>query len=268
LLTPILGTGNFSTEVSADVDFTQTEATRENYDRDGSVLRSEQGGNNSESAAVPARGIPGALSNSVPGSVSASATPPTTDSAPAVPASGPRSENYARNYEIGRAVSVTRAQVGQVRRLSVAVVVRDASLGAARGRPAQVEVLTGLVRSAIGYDVRRGDVVTIAGRAFAPPADEVNSKWYQAPAVQDYTLYIVGLIGAAMLIFGVLRPLLARRRAPTAQPGQVIITADGTVIDDGTTDYRSKLAATRALVSDDMARATVVVRQMIRADAA
>jgi len=274
LLTPILGTGNFSTEVSADVDFTQTEATRENFDRDGSVLRSEQGSSSSDAAPPPAKGIPGALSNSVPGTASASATPPaTTEAAPAVPAAGPKNETYARNFEIGRAVSVTRAPGAQVRRLSVAVVVRDSSLGAAKGQAAQVNALTGLVRSAIGFDARRGDVVTVAGRAFAAAADDASGKWYEKPVVHDSGVAVAVIAGLALLLLGVVRPLLQRRtalakaQAAAAAQGQ-IITPDGTLLPFAGVDYSAKLAQTRTLVAEDVARASAVVRQMIRTDAA
>ncbi|MGL4542043.1 MAG: flagellar basal-body MS-ring/collar protein FliF [Polymorphobacter sp.] len=272
LLTPILGQGNFSTEVSADVDFTQTEATRENFDRDGSVLRSEQGSNSSEVAPSPAKGIPGALSNSVPGTAPASATPPAADVGVGGTPTGPKSETYARNFEIGRAVSVTRAPGAQVRRLSVAVVVRDSSLGAAKGQAAQVNTLTGLVRSAIGFDARRGDVVTVAGRAFAATDEKVGS-WYEKPVVQDSGILIAVVAGLALVVLGVVRPLLQRRTAlaqlqiAAAAQGQ-IISPDGLVLPFGGIDYAAKLAQTRTLVAEDVGRASAVVRQMIRTDAA
>lgn len=273
LLTPILGNGNFSAEVSADVDFTQTEATRENFDRDGSVLRSEQGSSSSEAAPPPAKGIPGALSNSVPGTAAASATPPATGEATAAPAAGPKSETYVRNFEIGRAVSVTRAPGAQIRRLSVAVVVRDSSLGAAKGQAAQINSLTALVRSAIGYDARRGDVVTVAGRAFAAAADDGAGKWYEKPVVHDSGVAIAAIAGLALLVLGVVRPMLQRRtaiaqaQAAAAAQGQ-ILTPDGTVLPFMRIDYSAKLSQARDLVAEDVGRATAVVRSMLRTDAA
>ena len=273
LLTPILGSGNFSTEVSADVDFTQTEATRENFDREGTVLRSEQGSSSSESAPPPAKGIPGALSNSVPGTATANATPPAADAAAAAPVACPKSETYARNFEIGRAVSVTRAPGAQVRRLSVAVVVRDTSLGVAKGQAAQINALTGLVRSAIGFDARRGDVVTVAGRAFAAAADDAAGKWYEKPVVKDSGVAIAAIAGLALLLLGVVRPILQRRtaiaqaQAAAAAQGQVI-TPDGTVLPFMGIDYSAKLTQARTLVAEDVGRASAVVRQMMRADPA
>ena len=65
LLTPMLGDGNFSAAVSADLDFSENAVTHESYDKDG-VIRSEQGSSATDPALPPARGIPGALSNTVP----------------------------------------------------------------------------------------------------------------------------------------------------------------------------------------------------------
>ena len=66
LLTPLVGAGNFTAEVQADVDLDETQATRETYDKQG-VLRAEQGNwtGNQPSVGAPG-GIPGALSNTPP----------------------------------------------------------------------------------------------------------------------------------------------------------------------------------------------------------
>ncbi|WP_436426502.1 flagellar M-ring protein FliF C-terminal domain-containing protein, partial [Enterococcus faecium] len=42
LLTPLIGAGNFTAEIQADVDLNETQATRESYDKQG-ALRVEQG---------------------------------------------------------------------------------------------------------------------------------------------------------------------------------------------------------------------------------
>ena len=259
LLTPMLGEGNFSTAVSADLDFSQSDATHESYDKDG-VLRTEQGSNATESAPLPARGIPGALSNTAPPAAQVGTTP-LAAAVPAVPNS-PRSESFNRSFEVGKAVSVTRGATGQVRRLSVAVVVRDSALGAAKTQAAALATLTGLVRGAVGYDVRRGDVVTIAGRPFAAPAADVGPNWYERPLARTGGEAAMALIVLALLVFGAVRPWL--KRPPVERPP--LLTA-GPLHELGV-DYTSKLAETRLLVAEDVGRASAVVRQMIRTDAA
>ena len=79
LLTPLVGAGNFTAEVSADVDLNDTSSTRESYDKAG-ALRAEQGswtgkGNDTP----PPGGIPGMLSNTPPPATTVPAPPSRRD---------------------------------------------------------------------------------------------------------------------------------------------------------------------------------------------
>jgi len=253
LLTPILGRDNFSAQVTADLDFAENAATRESYDK--GALASEQGSNSSETPPPPARGIPGALSNTVPQAAQVSTTPPAaTVSVTPAPVG---SSTFARIYEVGKAVSVTRAVPGQLRRLSVAVVVRSTALGAAKGQGAQLASLTDLVRGAVGFDARRGDVVTVATRAFVDPEAEAAAQWWRA-YIAPGGYGVLGLAGLAMLVFGIGRPILQARTVTAAAPQLDAPAAAGLL------DYAAKLAATRELVGGDTARAAAVVRGMMR----
>ena len=80
LLEPMVGAGRVRATVTADVDFTVTEETHENYDPQKTAVRSEQTSNDTRKGGDGAEGIPGALSNQPPG----------TSGAPAIPgAAGP-----------------------------------------------------------------------------------------------------------------------------------------------------------------------------------
>ena len=254
LLTPILGRDNFSAQVTADLDFAENAATRESYDK--GALASEQGSNSSETPPPPARGIPGALSNTVPQAAQVSTTPPAA-TPPATPAPT-GSSTFARTYEVGKAVSVTRATPGQIRRLSVAVVIRGTALGAAKGQAAQLATLTDLVRGAVGYDQRRGDVVTVAARAFIDPDAVEAAQWWRPVAIEAGQ-GVLALAGLAMLVFGIGRPWLRARATAAAAD---VPPADAAPLP---LDYTAKLEAARALVGGDTARAAAVVRGMIRA---
>lgn len=86
LLTPLIGMGKFTAEVAADVDFSENEASSERFARDGAVLRSEAASRASDPSQVPARGIPGALSNTAPPAAQLTGTPPASAAAsPAMP---------------------------------------------------------------------------------------------------------------------------------------------------------------------------------------
>ena len=66
LVSPIVGAGNVTAQVSLDIDYTQSQVTQETVDPNGSALRSEQ--RSTDMANNPdARGIPGTTSNQAPG---------------------------------------------------------------------------------------------------------------------------------------------------------------------------------------------------------
>ena len=287
LLTPMLGPGRFTAEVAADVDFSENEAASERFQPAGTV-RSEQTSRNLDGTPPPAAGIPGALTNTVPQAAQVTGNPPVPP-APAAAGGAVTAETAARNYEIGKDVSVTRAGAPRLKRLSVAVVLDAAALG--KGGAKELANIQRLVRGAMGYDAARGDLVEVQTRSFASESD-APAAWYDTPVVRDYGLYI--LIGAAVLLLGVGAAfVLWRRRArlkvsATATPdtaraetGAPSLFAEGTsekaaveaMIDGGellrpaaARDYSGKLDIARTLVTGDRDRAMAVARQMLLAD--
>lgn len=283
LLTPLLGAGNFSAEVQADVDLNETQATRETYDKAG-ALRAEQGswtGNQTDQA--PASGIPGTLSNTPPPATAvkagqaAAATGPAAAPAAKLPDSMKQSDQYARSYELDKEVSVTRAAPGSVQRLSVAVVLRDAE-GAKPRTPAEIEQLTNLVRAAVGFDQRRNDQVTVISRKFATTGEAEAAPWYDAGWVPLLARNLTALIIALLVILLGVRPLVSglmrRKSAEPAQEGEI---SGGTLggpprepvsieMLDGARSYDDKVNLVRDFTRDNPARAALAVRDMIRAD--
>jgi len=304
ILTPIVGPGNFTAEVHADVDFTESQATRESYPKDTAVVRQEQGSWTGDKGAGEASGIPGALSNQPPAASQVTAAPNQTVNAP--PPAGTTdaanasktSENYNRTYELGREVSVTRAPVGTVKRLSVAVALREGSRKFSRAELASIETL---VRGAVGADAARGDVVALSARSFAVAEDvEVPQNWWEASWVSTLARNLSALLVVALLVFGVAKPLLKRRatyleekkaaidamvssggrlpqgtnpaiRAEIASEmaQQALIDPNKPVTLDmieATPGYANRAELIRNFVRQDPDRAALVVRDLIRAD--
>jgi len=294
LLTPLLGAGNFSAEVQADVDLDESQATREAYGKAG-ALRAEQGNWTGNQADQPTPvGIPGTLSNTPPpatevkaGQAAAEANPPAGGADAAATPGGPQadgvvkqSDQYARSYELDKEVSVTRAMPGGVRRLSVAVVLRDAPGAKPRGK-AEIDQLTNLVRAAVGYDQRRNDQVTVISRTFAGNGQADSAPWYEAGWVPIVARNVTAIAIALMILLLGVRPLvkgMTRKKGENApvedgEPGGI----DGGSLSqarapvsiemlDSARSYDDRVKLVRDFTRDNPARAALAVRDMIRAD--
>jgi flagellar M-ring protein FliF len=220
ILEPVVGSGNYKAEVSADVDFTSIEQAEEIFNPDLPAIRSEQTSYENRAGSNATGGIPGALSNQPPqgGSAPEVATAG-TDGAGGEAAQNSR-QQATRNYELDRTVSYTKHQQGKLRRLTVAVVVDDhVRIDAATGDEIrepwtenELERLSILVRNSVGFSAARGDSVNVLNSAFfAKDADEFlvgeqpiwERDWFISIVKQ-----LVGLIVILVLITGLLRPVL------------------------------------------------------------
>ena len=301
LLTPILGNGNFSTEVRAELNFAERQATRETYPQDEARLRAETGSWASDprgqGAGGEASGVPGALSNQAPVNPTVTQTNPngqavsqgTEANQPATPASAPMKteESFNRSFELGREVSVTKDAVGTVKRLSVAVALDNGADGKPRSAQ-EIAALEALVKGAVGFDQARGDVVALSSRSFVK-AEEVKAPWYEADWISPLVRNLSALAVALLVIFGIGRPLLKRRAAAQeaaaadfAVQGQKIgreissgISKQASVAPDGskavtldmissTYDYAQRADLIRNFVKQDPDRAALVVRDLLK----
>lgn len=288
LLTPILGADNFSTEVHAELDFSESQATRETFPSDESRVKSEQGSWTSDKAEPAAYGIPGALANQAPPAATPSAQPADpAAAAQTAEAASKTAENYVRNFELGREVSVTRNALGTVKRLSVAVALRNPENAKPR-TPQEIASLEALVKGAVGFDQARGDVVALTARKFAASSEaEATGSWYEASWVSMLARNLSALLVALALIFGIGRPLMKRRaamkeadvglsasrsaalsaeisqeisRAAAADPSRPV-TLD---MISSTQSYAERAALIRNFVKQDPDRAALVVRDLLR----
>lgn len=301
LLTPILGANNFSTEVHAELNFAERQATRETYPQDEARLRTEQGTWASDprgQGTGEASGIPGALSNQAPVNPTVTQTNPngqavqqgqTAEQTPGTPPNPlmKTEETFNRSFELGREVSVTKDAVGTVKRLSVAVALDNAPDGKAR-TPQEIAALEALVKGAIGFDQARGDVVALSSRSFLKTPEE-QPLWYEADWVSPLIRNVSALLVALLVIFGIGRPLLKRRAAAqeaiaadTAQNGQRIgreisgeLTRQAVEAPDparpvtldmisSTYDYAQRADLIRNFVKQDPDRAALVVRDLLK----
>ncbi|THD38262.1 MAG: flagellar M-ring protein FliF [Sphingomonas sp.] len=299
LLTPMVGVGNFTVQVSADINQDDTSSTRESYDKAGS-LRAEQGNWTGKDAATGAPGgIPGALSNTPSGPTTVTApnaqpTPaagaasaaagaaPAPAAAPSVPDSAKSADSYARAYDLGKEVSVTRAAPGNIKRLSVSVGLNDPGTGKPR-TPVEIQQITDLVSAAVGADTSRGDVVKVVSRRFAPAtATGGGPAFYESGWFAMIIRNVTALVIALLVLFVGVKPLasaLLKKRDDAGRGGRDLAALGigpqsanvrGPVgIDqlEGAQNFDQRLGTVRGFTRDNPARAALAVRDMIKADA-
>ena len=237
IIEPIVGQGNVKAQVTADIDFTQSESTAELYgpNQGGAqaAVRSQHlseapGGPNGSQGA----GVPGALSNQP-----AASQPATINGAPqqltGAPAGGGAASGVKRdavtNYEVDKTVRVVRSATGTIRRLNAAVVVNHASSLDADGKPvhkaltpAQMEQINALVREAIGFNKDRGDSVNVVNAPFSTPLAQPAPEpvfWRQPETLalaRSLAPWLALPLVALVIILGLVRPAMRAARAPAA----------------------------------------------------
>ncbi len=300
LLIPMLGAGRVRTTVTTDLDFTQREETQELYDPE-TVVRSEQVSEDRNNGSGLAGGIPGALSNQPPPPAPVAATPPPAPPAgnPAIPpdaaaaqaaatvAAAPANESVrrTRNFEMDRTMSHTKQSMGEVRRLSVAVLIDEKRVTAPDGTvttekvpAAELEAIQKLVRDAVGFDDRRGDTVSVSSMPFyqSPAvADAEEPGLLQSPTVQS--LGKQGLAAVLILVVAVVlvRPLLRAMSTGAAPGGSAGVPAyaggggGGAGMPPeqrGPLSYDDKISVARQLADKNPERVAQIVRAWVQAD--
>ncbi len=265
LLTPITGAGNLSVQVTVDMDFTQSQITKEQVDPTGSVLKSEQV-EESESHEPGAKGIPGAVSNTPPNQGALAAANAAAQAPVNQPVNGEkpipsnRTSGQTRTYEVSRTVETTQPAMGQIRKVSAAIVLRAPPVAAvAEGQtppPALPDTLRAdlerLTQSAIGFDAGRGDSVVITAQPFVeePVIEDVPADYSWLPeAARQFGL--IALI--AIVALGIIRPMLTRSPAvaealPAGQTGVTLGPVPGVEVREGESldDVTARLEARRA----------------------
>jgi flagellar M-ring protein FliF len=237
LLEPLVGRDNLRATVTADVDFSQTEATAEefrpNQGADATVaIRSQQTTESTGSNGGAPSGVPGATSNQPP----VPATAPLQGATQPLQAAQSGGNSNSRrdattNYEVDKTVRVTRNATGTVKRLNAAVVVNHRVTTDAKGKTTttpltteEVDKLTSLVRESIGFKQDRGDSVKVINAPFKadPLLKPVELPLWKQPEVIDMLRAGAvpgGLALVALLVFfGMIRPAMKAALAPPPPP--------------------------------------------------
>ena len=242
ILEPVVGRNNVKAQVSAELDFSRTESTSEqfrpNQTPDSGAIRSQQVLESSGTANKTATGVPGAVANQPP----APSAAPVNGANPAPTAGGQQGAGESTskresttNYEVDKTVKVTRGNNWAIKRLSAAVVVNYQALAEEKGgaspkplTPEQIEQMTGLVRETIGFNKERGDSVNLMNTPFLSsetPAAAVP-LWKQPETIElakTFAWPLGAVLFAALVLLGLVRPALKG----TAKPAEAVPVAGG-----------------------------------------
>jgi flagellar M-ring protein FliF len=221
IVIPLVGANNVHAQVTADIDFSQAEQTAEtfgpNQPPNEAAVRSQQTvESRSNSADVPT-GVPGALTNQPPVPATAPITAPASAVAESSTANGSMHREATTNYEVDRTIRYTKLPVGNIRRLSVAVIVNNRSTTDKSGKTVSVpltdnekEQITALVKEAMGFNSNRGDSLNVLNSAFNEGKPEAEIPLWQQPEMialaKEAARYFFIACIALYLVFGVIRP--------------------------------------------------------------
>jgi flagellar M-ring protein FliF len=295
LLEPLVGAGRVRATVTADLDFTVTEETHENYDPQKTAVRSEQTSSETRKGGDGAEGIPGALSNQPPGTSGAPVIPgatPTPGSPPAAAgqagaataaSTGPssNSQKSTRNFEVDRTLAYVKQPVGALKRLSVGVVLDDWQKAGEDGKvstqpmsEADIKRFTQLVRESIGLKDDRGDQLNVMNQTFrgnGPLGPVESPPIWEAPWVPSVAKQVVGAGLVLLVAFLILRPLMkSLTKSPRAArdadgEDRVSLSGQGKPI-KLQPSFEQQIAAARTLVGQDPKRAAQVVKDWVATD--
>jgi flagellar M-ring protein FliF len=302
LLEPLVGAGRVRATVTADLDFTVTEETHENYDPQKTAVRSEQTSSETRKGGDGVEGIPGALSNQPPGTSGApvipgaTPTPATLAAGSALSAAGQAGANQStaasagpssnsqkstRNFEVDRRLAYIKQPVGALKRLSVGVVLDDWQKTGEDGKvttqplsDADIKRFTQLVRESIGLKDDRGDQLNVMNQTFrgnAALGPVPSPPIWEAPWVPSVAKQAVGAGLVLLVAFLILRPLMkSLTKSPRTRDvdGQDRVTLTGQAGKPIKLQpsFEQQIAAARTLVGQDPKRAAQVVKDWVATD--
>lgn len=238
IITSVVGPDNARVQVSAELDYNRITQTSDVYDPNGQVVRSTQT-REQAAAATDDRGsdtvsvgneLPGANDTGGAGTAANSENSSTTEE--------------TVNYEISRTTTTEVLEAGRIKRISVAVLIDgtytqadDGTIAYAPRPQEQLDQISALVRSAIGFDQARGDQIEVVNLQFAPVAEPNalvdGEDGFLNLTKEDY-FYIAELatllIVALLVLLFVVRPLVRRIVTPDETSGAMAHLPSGQAI--------------------------------------
>ncbi|MDR3495675.1 MAG: flagellar basal-body MS-ring/collar protein FliF [Ancalomicrobiaceae bacterium] len=236
ILAEIVGQGRSQVRVTAELDYNRVTQTSDKFDPNGQVVRSEQTEEGNSTNQNQEKGV--TVANQVPGGQQQQDNPTQKEAS--------STTKETRNYEISKVSRVEVVEAGRIKRLSVAVLVDGTYVTAADGaityqprQQADVDRIAALVKSAVGFDQSRGDVVEVVNLRFAeaPSSLPLENAKSGLAALLDFTkedilrfteMGVLLLMTLLVLLFAV-RPLIKRITGETVKIEETATAAANTL---------------------------------------
>lgn len=292
ILIPITGVQNVRAQVTASIDFAQTEQTAETYKPNQppnqATVRSLQT-QETLNGSTGVGGVPGALSNQPPLAATAPIVAPTTalGGAAATGNVANTHKELTTNYEVDRTIQHTKLPTGNIQRLSIAVVVNNPSStgkdGKVTSRPyseAEKAQITALIKETVGFDTKRGDSLNLLNSAFNNVQEVLTETpiWKQPETiatVKDTIKFLLIAGGIGFLLFGIIKPAFktiteqsaAQEDAWAMQQSQVMHHSGGAAYAaQSANSYDDNLQLARQLAKEDPKIVASVVKEWVNKD--
>ena len=267
IVTSVVGPGRARVQLTSEFDFNRVTEVSDRFDPEGRVVRSTQ---TREERASTSENREGQVSigNELPGA-------PQSGANPTPPRDQSKKSEETVNYEISRTTKTEVIEGGRVKRVSVGVLVDGIYGKNDKGEPIyeprskeEIDRIAALVRSAIGFDQKRGDVVEVVNLRFAEQPVPVISEptglaaWLQFTKddiMRGVELVVMTLLGLVVVLF-VVRPLVRRiitsdNPAAIAGSGAPALAAGGVAaLTAGTTDPAVPVPESEAAKMIDIAQ--------------
>ncbi len=301
ILEPVLGRDNLRANVTADIDFTQTESTSEEFkpnqgDAPAAVKLLQRNESSQPGSTVPS-GVPGAASNQppVPATAQIGGGAQALQAAQGGVGGGNSRRDAVTQYEVDKTVRVTRNATGTLKRLNAAVVVNHRVTTDAKGKTTstpltgeEMEKITALVQESLGFNKERGDSLKVINAPFRiePPPKVEEIPLHQQPWLLDllraaaapFALALVALV----VVFKLIRPALnAATQAATPPVGRQLDVVAGNEAAPATPEQaqapvpalsgpqlNAKLEGARAFAQQNPAAVAQIVKGWVGGEAA
>jgi flagellar M-ring protein FliF len=232
IVSSVVGPGHAKVQLTADFDFNRVTQTSEKFDPEGRVMRSSQTREESSATSDSKQGQV-TVGNALPGA------PPTPDAN--TPRDQTKKSEEVVNYEISKSTKTEVSEGGRVNRISVAVLVdgnySKNDKGEAVYQPRdkdEIDHISALVRSAIGFDQKRGDQVEVVNLRFAEiptniipePTGLMAYLQFTKDDIMHWAEELVMVLLAVVVLLMVVRPLVNRIIAPEGAADAALAAGD------------------------------------------